>query len=57
MIELDHANRRLLIDAFLELFWFYVFNVVYHEDIPGWMWTFAPLAFVGGRGGRWRHSS
>lgn len=30
--------------------WFYVFNVVYHEAIPVWMWFFAPLAFVGGWG-------
>lgn len=30
--------------------WFYVFNVVYHEEIPRWLWVFAPLAFVGGWG-------
>jgi len=30
--------------------WFYAFNVVYHEEIPGWMWAFAPLAFIGGWG-------
>ena len=30
--------------------WFYAFNVVYHENIPGWMWAFAPVAFVGGWG-------
>ena len=30
--------------------WFYVFNVVYQEKIPAWMWIFAPLAFVGGWG-------
>ena len=30
--------------------WFYAFNVVYHEKIPGWMWAFAPLAFIGGWG-------
>ncbi len=30
--------------------WFYVFNVVYQEKIPGWLWAFAPLAFLGGWG-------
>ena len=30
--------------------WFYVFNVVYHEKIPGWLWICAPLAFLGGWG-------
>ena len=30
--------------------WFYAFNVVYHEKIPGWMWVFAPVAFIGGWG-------
>lgn len=30
--------------------WFYVFNVVYQQEIPVWMWIFAPLAFVGGWG-------
>ena len=30
--------------------WFYAFNVVYHERIPGWMWAFAPVAFIGGWG-------
>ena len=30
--------------------WFYAYNVVYHEKIPGWIWAFAPLAFIGGSG-------
>ena len=30
--------------------WFYAFNVVYHQNVPGWMWALAPVAFVGGWG-------
>lgn len=30
--------------------WFYAFNIVYHEEIPGWMWGFVPVAFIGGWG-------
>jgi membrane protease YdiL (CAAX protease family) len=30
--------------------WFYVSNVVYRGDVPGWLWVLAPLAFVGGWG-------
>ena len=30
--------------------WFYVFSVVYHEKVPGWLWVFVPLAFIGGWG-------
>jgi len=30
--------------------WFYVFNAIYHEKIPSWLWILAPLAFIGGWG-------
>lgn len=30
--------------------WFYAVNVVYHGNIPSWMWAFAPVAFIGGWG-------
>ena len=30
--------------------WFYVYNVVYDESIPAWMWGFVPFAFLGGWG-------
>ena len=32
--------------------WFYVFNAIYHEKIPSWLWILAPLAFIGGWGRR-----
>ena len=30
--------------------WFYLFNVVYHEEPPGWLWAWVPFAFIGGWG-------
>lgn len=30
--------------------WFLVFNKVYHQKIPSWLWVLAPLAFIGGWG-------
>ena len=30
--------------------WFYAVTVVYHGDIPNWLWAVAPVAFVGGWG-------
>lgn len=30
--------------------WFYVFNRIYHQRIPSWLWILAPLAFIGGWG-------
>ncbi len=30
--------------------WFYMFNIVYQQEIPGWVWILAPLAFIGGWG-------
>ena len=30
--------------------WFYLFNVVYHEEMPRWMWVLVPPAFIGGWG-------
>jgi len=30
--------------------WFYIFNRIYHQKIPSWLWILAPLAFIGGWG-------
>jgi CAAX protease family protein len=30
--------------------WFYLFNVVYQQKMPGWLWVLVPLAFIGGWG-------
>jgi len=30
--------------------WFYLFNVVYQQALPGWLWVWVPFAFIGGWG-------
>ena len=30
--------------------WFFIFNRVYHQKIPSWLWILAPLALIGGWG-------
>ena len=30
--------------------WFYLFNTVYRQEVPGWLWAWVPLAFIGGWG-------
>lgn len=30
--------------------WFYAYTVIYHGQVPLWLWAVAPLAFVGGWG-------